>query len=142
VEVAISIAIVGFALISLLGLVPFGLASYKQSVTNTVESQIVQAITGDLELTSFSNFSQTNANYVGNQTYSYDAYGNALTSSGTAVYTATVSVQNISTSATGTTPTFPVNLPNQAYDVQIQVTNKTQPSQPHTYSVIIANKNS
>jgi uncharacterized protein (TIGR02598 family) len=130
--------IISFAMITILGLVPAGLVSFRQAMNNTVESQIVQALTNDLELTSFSNLSA-----AAGQTYTYDADGNATTNAQAIFYTATVTLQPVNS----TSSSFPVNLTNpvdqtsEAQKVEIQITNKTQPAQPHTYSVIIANKN-
>jgi uncharacterized protein (TIGR02598 family) len=142
IEVAISTGIVGFAMISILGMVPVGLASFKQARDNTVEPDIVQALTSELDTTGFANISSM---AYPAQTYYYDAEGNAITLTGSvtpsnAIYTAKISLQSISSTPT-TASVFPVNLPNEAYNVQIAITNVTEPNQPHTYSVIVANKN-
>ncbi len=129
-------------MISILGMVPVGLASFKQAQNNTVESEIVQGLTSELETTSFANI--PNMAYPA-QTYYYDAEGNAVSTTGTtaplnSIYTVKINIQPISTTASSTS-SFPVNLSNEADNVQIVITNVSQPNQPHTYSVIVANKN-
>jgi uncharacterized protein (TIGR02598 family) len=142
IEVAISTGIVAFAMVGILGMVPVGLASFRQARENTVEPDIVQALTSELDTTTFANISSM---AYPAQTYYYDAEGNSITPVGSAppsnaIYTAKISLQSISATATATS-TFPVNLPNEAYNVQIQIANITGAGQPHTYSVIVANKN-
>jgi uncharacterized protein (TIGR02598 family) len=127
VEVAISVAVVSFSMLSILGLVPMGLTNLRQAMNNTIQSQIVQSITSQEQLTSFSNLQ--------NATYLYDADGNTATSSAQSVYTATVTLSQVSGSS------FPVNLASSADKVTIAIVNKTQPAQTNIYSIIIANQN-
>ncbi len=130
VEVALSMAIMSFAMISVLGLVPMGLTHFRQAMNNTVESQIVQSITSELQLTSYSQLK--------NATTYYDAEG-GLTSSSNAIYIAVLTLQPV----TGTS--FAVDISATANSAAIQVgradATKTQPLQPNTYCVILANQN-
>jgi uncharacterized protein (TIGR02598 family) len=127
VEVAISLAVVSFSMLSILGLVPMGLTNLRQAMNNTVQSQIVQSITSEEQLTSFVNLQNTS--------YYYDADGNTTSPSSQPVYTATVTISQVSGSS------FPVNLANSADKVTIAIVNKTQPAQTNIYSIIIANQN-
>ena len=128
-------AIVGFAMVSLLGLVPMGLVNFRQAMNNTIEAQIVENISYQLELTSFSNLA-----YITPTTY-YDADGNLLNSSAGAVYTVTTSFTAVQGS------NYPVNLSTNADMVKIQIVNNTQAGtqsgqhQTHVYTFIVANEN-
>lgn len=142
IEVALSLGIVGFTMTALIGLLPFGLTSFKQAMTNTIESDIVQNLTNDLLLSNFSNLYQ----YDG-QSFYYDREGLVLSSRTGATYTATVSLKGVdgnnsplalvnngvSTSVTAAN--------TSAYTVTIKVTNVTLPIPAHAYPVIIANNN-
>jgi uncharacterized protein (TIGR02598 family) len=138
VEVAISMAVVSFALVSILGMVPIGMTNFRQAMNNTVESQIVQSLTSDLELASFSQLAAT-------PTFYFDADGNPANAT-TQVYTATITVASVNGTAQ------PVNLVSSSSNVpsQVRVTaetvtislcNRTQPNQIHKYSIIVANQN-
>ena len=145
VEVAMAMAIVGFAMISLIGLLPMGLSNFRQAMNNTVESQIVQSITNQIQLSSFNNLTtSTTPSY-------YDADGNLLTSAAGAVYTATTTVSSVQS------PKYPVTLSNSAGAatadaITITIVNNTQAAnqiatqtgqthQTQTYTIIVANEN-
>lgn len=53
VEVTIAVGIVGFAFVSLLGLVPTGLNTFHQAMDRTVGSTIVQTVMGEAQQTDF-----------------------------------------------------------------------------------------
>lgn len=53
VETAIALGIVGFALVALMGMLPVGLSSFRQSIDTTVCAQIVQRIVSDAEQSDF-----------------------------------------------------------------------------------------
>ena len=73
VEVVIAIGLASFALMALLGLLPVGLSTYKQSVSSTMGAQIVQRIFTDAQIASLSNLQNTNR--------FFDEQGTELTSS-------------------------------------------------------------
>ncbi len=127
VEVAVAMAIMGFGLLSIVGLVPMGLTNFRQAMNNTVESQIVQGITSELQLTSFKNLA-AGTNY-------YDAEGNLTKVTSQAVYTAKVALNPVG----GTS--FPMSLPSSAHSVTITIGNKSHANVSRTYSVIVANQN-
>ena len=144
IEVALSLGIIGFAMTALIGLLPFGLLTFKQAMTNTVESEIVQNLTNDILLSNFSNLHQYNG-----QSYSYDKEGVSLSDSTGAIYTATVSMKGVdgSNSPTGLinngVSTSATAANTSAYNVTITIspTNAKTPSLAHSYSVIVANNN-
>jgi uncharacterized protein (TIGR02598 family) len=53
VEITLAIGIVAFAFVALLGLVPVGLGSFRQSLDTSVRSQIVQRIATEAQQTDF-----------------------------------------------------------------------------------------
>src|SRR5271156_3181044 len=74
VEIAMALAIISFSCTCLLGLLPASLTAFHQAMGNTIESQIVQSISNDLELDAFS--SLTSSTFP--TTYYYDSEGQAL----------------------------------------------------------------
>jgi uncharacterized protein (TIGR02598 family) len=53
VEITLAIGIVAFAFVALLGLVPVGLSSFRQSLDTSVRSQIVQRLATEAQQTDF-----------------------------------------------------------------------------------------
>jgi uncharacterized protein (TIGR02598 family) len=135
VEIAMALAIVSFSCTCLLGLLPASLTAFHQAMGNTIESQIVQSISNDLELEAFS--SLTSTTYTTTATYYYDGEGQALPSSAGVYYTATVN------SAKVTSTISPVDLSGTpgspaAYNVTVKISYAGL-AQPHVYCFIIAN---
>ena len=133
VEVVLALSILVFCLVSLLGLIPMGLQSFRSAMTLTVESQIAQGLSGDLQLTDFKNLKTLLQN---GREYYYDDQGMALDENGPqAIYTATVSLRKLESPAALTE--------NDILCVQIIIANKTTPERKndHYYSVIVANNN-
>jgi len=135
VEIAMALAIISFSCTLLLGLLPASLTAFHQAMGNTIESQIVQSLSNDLELDAFSSLSASSFP----TTYYYDSEGQALPSITGAYYTATVALKQVTTSNS------PVNLPGisstntkAAYNVTVSVSYAGL-AYPHAYSFIIAN---
>jgi uncharacterized protein (TIGR02598 family) len=134
VEIAMALAIISFSCTLLLGLLPASLTAFHQAMGNTIESQIVQSLSNDLELDAFS--SLTSTTFPTN--YYYDSEGQALPNSTGAYYTATVTFVQVTTSNS------PVNLPGTtlnpiaAYNVSVSVSYAGL-AHPHVYPFIIAN---
>ena len=132
VEVAMALAMMGFASVSLIGLIPMGLHSLHEAMGNTIESQIVQNLTNDILLSGGGNLAQYQ-----NQTYYFDDEGTPLTApsgvpSGT-VYTAKVAMTSVSSSNS------PANLQSSsAYNVTVTIVSANNPLQSHPYPVIIS----
>jgi uncharacterized protein (TIGR02598 family) len=138
VEVSVAMAIVSFAMVSILGLIPMGLTNFRQAMNNTVEAQIVQGITSDLELASFTSLQST--------TDYYDSDGNATTASSQPVYTATVTVAAVDGSKepvnlVNTASSVPSQMQTSADLVTISIVNNTQQKHTDVYSIIVANQN-
>jgi uncharacterized protein (TIGR02598 family) len=133
VEIAMALAIISFSCTCMLGLLPASMTAFHQAMGNTIESQIVQSISNDIELDAFS--SLTSSTFP--TTYYYDNEGQTLPSSAGAYYTATVTFSQV------TTNNSPANLPGTsstvaAYNVSVSVAYAGL-SHPHVYSFIIAN---
>jgi uncharacterized protein (TIGR02598 family) len=155
VEVAMSLAIMAFACVSLIGLIPFGLTSFHQAMGSTIEADIVQDLTNDMLLANFSNLNQysyANSTATANQTYYYDNEGSPLsvTSPGVVpagtVYTAVVSISPVSSSSSSSSNS-PVNLSangistlTSAYKITITIASSpsTASYTPNTYSSMAA----
>jgi len=143
VEVAMAIGILGFVMVTLIGLLPAGLSSFKQAMGNTIESQIVQNVSNDLLLSNFSVLA-TYAQSPTPQTYYYDNEGTQLPSSTGYVYKASIALTAIDN------PNSPITYYNNtttvppAYNVTITLTSATDQSvytqqHAHIYSIIVAN---
>lgn len=77
VEVTLAIGIISFSLLTVLGLMPVGLTTLRQATEQTIESQIVQKIGSEVQLTSYSKLA---ANFSG-KTFYYSDQGDYLGSS-------------------------------------------------------------
>lgn len=137
VEVTISLGIVAFAMISLVGMLPAGLSNFRTAMATTIEAQIVQALADDILVTNFSNLSK----FTG-QEYTYDSRGvGTQPDDPGAIYTAKVTLHPLDN-----LQSYPVLLKNasqqdEAYNVRIEIARKNQPNQVGKYSLIIANDN-
>jgi uncharacterized protein (TIGR02598 family) len=88
VEISISIGVVAFAMIAMLGLLPVGLTTFQEASTLSVRSQIVQAISNEIARSDSTNIAATE--------YYFDNEGNRLEAGQVGrVYTASVSVANL-----------------------------------------------
>ncbi len=132
VEVAMALAMMGFASVSLIGLIPMGLHTLHEAMGNTVESQIVQNLTNDILLSDAANLTQ----YNGQVSY-FDDEGTQLTAASGApvgtVYTATIDVKQVDGSNSPAALTTP-----SAYNVTVTIDSKNNPLQHHLYPVIIS----
>jgi len=77
VEVTLAIGIISFSLLTVLGLMPVGLTTLRQATEQTIESQIVQKIGSEAQLTSYSKL----ASSFSGKTFYYSDQGNYLGSS-------------------------------------------------------------
>ncbi|MDR0534466.1 MAG: Verru_Chthon cassette protein B [Verrucomicrobiales bacterium] len=130
VEVVLALGILVFCLVALLGLLPMGIQSFRSAMSMTVESQIAQSLSSDLQLTDFSNLRAG--------TYYFDDQGMLLSDAPNAadarvIYTATVTLQDLDS---------PADLPSTAVvNAMIEIVNKSTPNKKSDYSVIVANNN-
>lgn len=139
VEVTLSVGVLSIAMVSVMGLLPFGLSTFREAMTNTVESQIVQGISNDILLTEFDQLPG-----LVEKELEYDNDGRPLgvgNASGRPVYTARIVLQALDD------PTkYPVSLQsagarNEAYNVLVEIRNHTMPDHTTQYSVIVADNN-
>lgn len=81
VEVTLCLGVVAFALVALMGILPVGLMSAREAITQTAQTQILKRISSELELLPFTDLS---AYIAQSRTYDYD--GKETTNSSDAVY--------------------------------------------------------
>jgi len=121
--------LVSFAAIAILGLLPVGLTSLRQSMNQTVEAQIVRSIGAEAVTGNFTQLART--------AY-FDNEGQALTSSANAYYTATVTTN----SAVFPGSTLSTTMSQSLASLRVQLVARPNPSAPGTtniYSIQIAN---
>lgn len=63
VEVVVALGLMSFAIVGIVGLLPAGLRTMKESVGTTVQSQIAQQLINDAQLTPFSSLPSAKTNY-------------------------------------------------------------------------------
>ncbi len=66
VEVALSLGIMSFALVALIGMLPVGLSTFRDSVNLTIESQIAQQLYTDIQQTPFADSPALSGDYYFN----------------------------------------------------------------------------
>lgn len=128
VETVLAIGIVSFAMISILGLVPVGLGTFRKAMNLTVESAIVQSVAGELQRIDYSNeIQRTDPLY-----FYFDDQGVRIPNSGSSFLLYTVQVPP-------SAPLEATNLVNKSAAVTalIRVSNKARPDLTNRYSVII-----
>lgn len=92
VEVTMSIGLVSFALLTMIGLMPAGLRALRDSTQQSINSQILQQISSGLVVKSFA--SRTDFSGFGGTNLYFDEEAQPLTSSSGARYKAAITVQN------------------------------------------------
>lgn len=139
-----AIGILGFVMVTMIGLLPGGLANFKQAMGNTIESQIVQSLSNDLLLDNFSVLSTYAQATPSTQVYYYDNEGSQLPSSTNHVYQATLTLTAVDNTNSPITYYNSTTTSPAAYNVTITITNASDNTgytqqHPHQYSLIIAN---
>ena len=129
VETALAMGIVAFALIPIIGLIPVGLDSLREAISSTVESQIVQSISGEILLTKYDKVVTTYSQPV--VTY-YTEEGTLLPSDSGKLYTVTVDLKDVSAPAAPA-----VSNPVMSSCLRIQIGRINSPSKPHLYTLVI-----
>lgn len=97
VELALALGVMAFAMAGIVGLIPFGLTSFRQAMNNTVESGIIQSLTNEIFLSEFANLRSMAKS--GGKIYYYDAAGDPVDNAEEALYTAEVSFTDLKPSA-------------------------------------------
>ncbi len=127
VEVVLALSIMGFVCVTLIGLLATGMSSMQKSTATTVKSQIIQEVINNTQVHTYStNYAATNY---------FDDEGTVVTTSGSAVYTATI------TSTMASAPNG-ISFNYTATDsqlLQIQVLSKSNPSVTNTFTLIWPN---
>jgi uncharacterized protein (TIGR02598 family) len=80
VEVTLALGLVAFSLVTLLGLMPMGLATFHKAVETSVSSQIVQQVVTDVEQTDFSQLTTSATGVTQLGLRYFDDQGNELSS--------------------------------------------------------------
>jgi len=96
VEVILAIGVIAFAFIPMVGMLPMGLDLSRQAIDTTVQAQIVQQLTTEVQQTDFSRLADL-ASASTASPYYFDDQGNQVTDPNNAIYQA---VFAISTSTT------------------------------------------
>lgn len=123
VESVVAIGIVSFAMMSILGLIPVGLGTFRQAMSLTVETSIVQSVSGELMRADYTNLSSTNIYF--------DQEGNKVTESDQQrLYVARVLAPE-ALDATGLVSS------DAARKVSIQISSSTRPETTNSYFVIV-----
>jgi uncharacterized protein (TIGR02598 family) len=120
VEVVLAMGVVSFCLVALAGIIPVGVNTLKAAMQQTVERQVVQQLTSQIQLEPYSQIT----NYA-NQTFYYDDAGVFLTNAPTpapadAHYSVTTTLNPPVYPGSANSPAT-VYLTNSMYAVQLQV---------------------
>ena len=137
IEVILSLGIVSFTCVTLLGLLPLGLNSFHQAMSNNVESQIVQNLASNMQLASYAQVGSVTSGPYSQPLY-FDSDGIARTSASGAIYTVTV---KSSTDLSGT-PLFSANATLSSgvgTTLLMAITAVSQPSVTNYFPIILAN---
>jgi len=151
VEVVLSLGIVSFAFVGLLGLLPIGLNTFNNSIDATVESQIAQGVLAEVKQAKFSQLSTLNAGSASVMTptpgFYFDDQGKPVTSNPTSsvpsgyIYCAGVQVYYNSTLPAGVQPSSTTTTYDKANIATVVVTvNKiSTPGAARVFTSFVAN---
>lgn len=124
IEAVLAIGVVSFAMLGILGLVPVGLATFRSAMNLTVESAIVQELSGELQRTDFTNLSPTNLRY---------------NEQGIRVPAGDARRESYAVEVTAPRPLDSGNLvaPSAASTMLIKIVNQAEPNATNSYSVVV-----
>ncbi len=123
--------LVSFAAIAILGLLPVGLASLRQSMNQTVEAQIVRSIGAEAVTGNFTELARTNY---------YDLEGQLLKPPTKASYTAIVTTNAPVFPGSTLSPTMPNSLTALRIELEFKANpDSTNRGTTNIYSIQIAN---
>jgi uncharacterized protein (TIGR02598 family) len=129
VEVTIALGVLSFAAVAIIGILPVGLTSMRQSMNQTVEAQIVRSIAAQAVTTSFTNLART--------AY-YDTDGQPLDGAGGAYYTATITTAPSSYPGSQQSSTITNSLVSLTIQLVAQQ-NSAAVGTTNTYAIQVAN---
>lgn len=128
VESVMAIGIVSFAMVSILGLIPVGLGTFRKAMNLTVETTILQAVSGELLRTDYANVKATN--------FYFDQEGVRVAGSSSTDRLYTAEIGN------------PANLDSgglissdAAKTVPIKISNRSHPDTTNSYFVVVPRSN-
>lgn len=87
IEVVLALGVTSFAIISLMGMLPVGLNSIRESTGLTTQAQIARQIITEAQITPFDSLQNYSA--------SFDNEGNPVANSNSAIYTADISLADL-----------------------------------------------
>lgn len=96
VEVVIAIGVIAFAFIPMVGMLPMGLNLSRQAIDTTVQAQIAQELTAEVQQTDFSRLADLGATSVANPYY-FDDQGNKVSDPNNAIYQAVIAISTNTT---------------------------------------------
>lgn len=128
VEMALAMGVVSFAMISLLGLLPVGLSIARDTIDITVQSQVTQLISNQVQLTDYKNIGDWN----GQQLY-FNGQGLPEEDESKGVFKAVLGIQGMDNSVVGVVST------DAGCTVLVSITNIKRPQSTCTTSFIVAN---
>lgn len=122
IEVVIALGVAAFALVTLMGLLPSGLKTFKGTMNSAVGSQIAQRVFSDIQIADWSSLTSTNR--------FFDEQGNELTSSNAlnCIYWVNVSIDPNSGGSSSTT--FLGNTSTNLATITVKVANNPGGGQP------------
>lgn len=129
VEVTIALGLLSFAAVAIIGILPVGLTSIRQSMNQTVEAQIVRSIAAQSVTASFTNLART--------AY-YDTDGQSLESASGAYYTASITTAPSVYPGSQSSPT----ITNSLVSLTIELIARQDPAgvgTTNTYAIQVAN---
>lgn len=124
VEVVLALGIVSFAMVGILGMVPVGLASFRNAKNFTVESTIVQEVAGELQRAEFSSLAAANLYF--------DEQGLRVESASDPSVLYTVEVKAPQPLDAGS-----LVAPGAAATVGINISKRSEPAKTSRYAVIL-----
>lgn len=87
IETVLAIGIVSFAFVALMGLLPCGLQVFRKAMDTTLEGQMVQHLTGQLNQTPYNDLAQLQG-----QDFWFDEAGGPVAESSEGIYSASLSL--------------------------------------------------
>lgn len=131
VEVVVAMGIVTFSLVAMLGLMPVGLSTLRQSMDRNAEAQILGQISSELFATSFDRLGE----YAGKSPYYFDGEGQPVPSAQSAIYSAVVRPPKAPSY-----PGVPAGMQTSLADVQVEISSPRSqlPGQARIQSIYVA----
>jgi uncharacterized protein (TIGR02598 family) len=143
VEVAIAFAVLSFAMITLLGLLPLALTTFRETKRDTIHANILQYLAATANLTPFASLATPSA-FATN--WNFDDQGQVLSTNATTagtIYSAYITVTSNANAITN--PSGEALLPGASavsantYLLTVRIVDTDQPTLPTTNAIIVPN---